>query len=76
MKCLVEETPRQSDVWKSNIDHESQRGETACSQCGLVVAETAVDIGPEPRSFDQKRTRTAPLKLVIKPPARRLEPPN
>jgi transcription initiation factor TFIIB len=32
-----------------------------------VVAESAVDTGPEWRSFDkEKRVRTAPLKLVIK----------
>jgi len=38
-----------------------------CAQCGLVVAEAAVDVGPEWRSFDKvKRVRTAPLKLVIK----------
>jgi transcription initiation factor TFIIB len=33
----------------------------------LVVAEAAVDTGPEWRSFDkEKRVRTAPLKLVVK----------
>ncbi len=38
-----------------------------CAQCGLVVAESAVDTGPEWRSFDKvKRVRTAPLKLVVK----------
>jgi transcription initiation factor TFIIIB Brf1 subunit/transcription initiation factor TFIIB len=44
-----------------------ERGETVCAQCGLVVAESAVDTGPEWRSFDkEKRVRTAPLKLVVK----------
>jgi len=44
-----------------------ERGETVCAQCGLVVAESAVDMGPEWRSFDKvKRVRTAPLKLVVK----------
>jgi len=38
-----------------------------CAQCGLVVAEAAVDVGPEWRSFNkEKRVRTAPLKLVAK----------
>jgi transcription initiation factor TFIIB len=33
----------------------------------LVVAESAVDTGPEWRTFDKvKRVRTAPLKLVVK----------
>jgi transcription initiation factor TFIIB len=44
-----------------------QRGEVACAQCGLVVAESAVDLGPEWRvSNKEKRARTYPLKLVVK----------
>ena len=40
-----------------------------CAQCGLVVAESTVDVGPEWRVFDERekrRVRTAPLKLVVK----------
>jgi transcription initiation factor TFIIB len=44
-----------------------ERGETVCTQCGLVVAEAAVDVGPEWRVFEkEKRVRTAPLRLVVK----------
>jgi len=46
-----------------------QRGEVVCAECGLVVAESAVDVGPEWRVFDERerrRIRAAPLKLVIK----------
>jgi len=44
-----------------------ERGEVVCAQCGLVVAEAAVDLGPEWRTFEkEKRVRTAPLKLVVK----------
>jgi transcription initiation factor TFIIB len=44
-----------------------ERGEVVCMGCGLVVAESAVDMGPEWRSFEkEKRVRTAPLKLVVK----------
>jgi transcription initiation factor TFIIB len=46
-----------------------ERGEVVCAQCGLVVAEAAVDLGPEWRVFDERekrRVRTAPLKLVVK----------
>jgi transcription initiation factor TFIIB len=46
-----------------------ERGETVCAQCGLVLAESAVDTGPEWRVFDEgekRRIRTAPLKLVAK----------
>ncbi len=47
--------------------NDRERGETVCAQCGLVVAEAAVDTGPEWRSFDkERRVRTAPLKLVVK----------
>ncbi len=40
-----------------------------CAQCGLVVAESAVDVGPGWRVFDERgkrRVRAAPLKLVVK----------
>jgi len=41
-----------------------------CAQCGLVVAEAAVDVGPEWRVFNEwekkRRLRAAPLKLVVK----------
>ncbi len=40
-----------------------------CAQCGLVVSESTVDVGPEWRVFDERekrRVRTAPLKLVVK----------
>jgi len=41
-----------------------------CAQCGLVVAEAAVDVGPEWRVFNEwekkRRVRAAPLKLVVK----------
>ncbi len=44
-----------------------EKGEVVCIQCGLVVAEAAVDAGPEWRAFEkEERARTAPLKLVVK----------
>ena len=44
-----------------------ERGEVVCVQCGLVVAEAAVDVGPEWMAFDkEERARTTPLKLVMK----------
>jgi transcription initiation factor TFIIB len=50
--------------------NDRERGEVVCAQCGLVVAESTVDTGPEWRVFDERekkrRVRTAPLKLVIK----------
>jgi transcription initiation factor TFIIB len=47
--------------------NDRERGETVCAQCGLVVAESAVDTGPEWRVFEkEKRVRTAPLRLVVK----------
>ncbi len=40
-----------------------------CAQCGLVMAESTVDVGPGWRVFDEReksRVRSAPLKLVVK----------
>jgi len=54
-------------VCGDSLVNDWERGEVVCAQCGLVVAESAVDMGPEWRSFDKvKRVRTAPLKLVVK----------
>ncbi|MEF8781509.1 MAG: transcription initiation factor IIB [Haloarculaceae archaeon] len=33
---------------------DSERGETVCSECGLVVEEDEIDPGPEWRAFDSK----------------------
>jgi transcription initiation factor TFIIB len=40
-----------------------QRGEVVCAQCGLVVAESTVDVGPEWRvnEWEKRRVRAAPL---------------
>ncbi len=49
--------------------NDRERGEVVCAQCGLVVAESTVDVGPEWRVFEERekrRVRTAPLKLVVK----------
>jgi transcription initiation factor TFIIB len=60
MRCPVCGGPLVTDL---------QRGEVVCAQCGLVVAESAVDMGPEWRVFgerEKRRVRTATLKLVVK----------
>ncbi len=49
--------------------NDRERGETVCMQCGLVVAESTIDVGPEWRIFNERekrRVRAAPLKLVVK----------
>ncbi len=59
---------RASGLWGPLVN-DRERGEVVCAQCGLVVAESAVDVGPEWRVFDERekrRVRTAPLKLVVK----------
>ncbi len=56
-------------VCGSPLITDREREEVVCAQCGLVVAESTVDTGPEWRVFDERekrRVRTAPLKLVVK----------
>ncbi|WP_135663004.1 transcription initiation factor IIB [Halorhabdus rudnickae] len=36
------------------LQSDSERGETVCSECGLVVEEDEIDPGPEWRAFDAK----------------------
>jgi transcription initiation factor TFIIB len=59
---------RVSGLWGPVVT-DLQRGEVVCAQCGLVVAESAVDTGPEWRVVnerEQRQVRAAPLKLVVK----------
>jgi transcription initiation factor TFIIIB Brf1 subunit/transcription initiation factor TFIIB len=35
--------------------NDRERGEVVCAQCGLVVAESAVDMGPEWRVFEKEK---------------------
>jgi len=49
------------------VKADMQRGELVCTECGLVVAESEVDTGPEWRFCDrEKKERAAPLKLAVK----------
>jgi transcription initiation factor TFIIB len=47
-----------------NIVTDSKRAELYCANCGVVIAENIVDLGPEWRSYDEeqaaKRIRTGP----------------
>ncbi len=47
-----------------NVVSDSKRAELYCADCGMVIAENLVDIGPEWRAFDAeqacRRTRTGP----------------
>jgi len=57
---------RVSGLWGSTSNRPGE-GEVVCAQCGLVVAEAAVDTGPEWRTFEmEKRVRTAPLRSIMK----------
>jgi transcription initiation factor TFIIB len=37
-----------------NLASDSERGETVCAECGLVVEEDEIDPGPEWRAFDSR----------------------
>ena len=39
-------------VCGGSLVNDRERGEVVCAQCGLVVAESATDVGPEWRVFD------------------------
>jgi transcription initiation factor TFIIB len=51
----VEQADEQEDVCPEcggNLVHDSEHGETVCSDCGLVVEEDGIDPGPEWRAFN------------------------
>ncbi len=54
----------------THLVQDSVRGETLCQDCGLVIEEGLIDMGPEWRAFDmeqgEKRARTgAPMTYTI-----------
>ena len=58
------------DCGSSNIMYNSEKGETICKSCGLVVEEKMIDFGQEWREFDHdqaaKRRRTgAPMTYSV-----------
>ncbi|WP_226041709.1 TFIIB-type zinc ribbon-containing protein [Natrinema sp. DC36] len=40
-----------------SIHHDEERGERACTECGLVIETDEIDYGPEWRSFDDEEDR-------------------
>ncbi|MFB6177988.1 MAG: transcription initiation factor IIB family protein [Halobaculum sp.] len=49
-----EEETIQCPECNGNLVNDSERGETLCRDCGLVVEEDEIDRGPEWRAFDAK----------------------
>ncbi len=46
-----------------SLVYDRERGMVICRQCGLVVSESAVDVGPKWRVFDKREKR----KVKIEP---------
>jgi transcription initiation factor TFIIB len=69
----VEQADEQEDVCPEcggNLVHDSEHGETVCSDCGLVVEEDGIDPGPEWRAFnptekDRKSRVGAPTTTMM-----------
>jgi len=61
-RTSTEETESEADESESlvcpecggNLASDSERGETVCEECGLVVEEDEIDPGPEWRAFDSR----------------------
>lgn len=58
----VHDTVKCDDCDSRNLTKDESRGETVCDDCGLVLRESDVDLGPDWRSFegdDKSRTGAA-----------------
>ncbi|KAA0007251.1 MAG: transcription initiation factor IIB, partial [Thermoplasmata archaeon] len=69
-KPTVEEITKCPECGSTNLRRDYARGELVCEDCGLVIDENIVDMGPEWRAFDaeqkEKRARAgAPLTYTI-----------
>jgi len=72
----AKEKPETEDIMKcpecesAHITRDYERGELICEDCGLVIDDNYIDVGPEWRAFDmeqgEKRARTgAPMTYTI-----------
>jgi transcription initiation factor TFIIB len=65
-----EEVTRCPECNSTHVFRDYDRGELVCDECGLVIDEQMIDLGPEWRAFDieqgEKRARTgAPMTYTI-----------
>nr|CBH36938.1 hypothetical protein BSM_04150 [uncultured archaeon] len=53
------------ECWSKTIVTDPKHAELYCADCGVVITENLMDLGPEWRSYDKeqasKRVRTGPL---------------
>ena len=69
-KVVLEEVANCPECRSSHIVQDHWRGERVCKDCGLVVDDECIDLGPEWRAFDQEqkndRSRTgAPVNFSL-----------
>lgn len=63
----VEDTIKCDDCGSRNLHTDETRGETTCGDCGLVLEDKAIDLGPDWRSFegDDKSRTGAPMNIMM-----------
>ena len=55
----VQDTIKCDDCGSRNLTKDATRGEVVCEDCGLVLLDQEVDLGPDWRSFEgDDRART------------------
>ncbi|MCD6383423.1 MAG: transcription initiation factor IIB [Thermoplasmata archaeon] len=69
-KVQLEEITRCPECGSTHLIRDYQRGELICGDCGVVIDDNYIDMGPEWRAFDseqgEKRARTgAPMTFTI-----------
>ncbi|RLF57031.1 MAG: transcription initiation factor IIB, partial [Thermoplasmata archaeon] len=51
----VEEITKCPECGSTNLRRDYSRGELVCEDCGLVIDENIIDMGPEWRAFDAEQ---------------------
>ena len=69
-RVQIEETTKCPECGSEHIIRDYERGELVCGDCGIVINDLQIDMGPEWRAFDsvqtEQRARTgAPMTLTI-----------
>ncbi|MGA1872583.1 MAG: TFIIB-type zinc ribbon-containing protein, partial [Thermoplasmatota archaeon] len=56
-RVQIEETTKCPECGSEHIIRDYERGELVCGDCGIVINDLQIDMGPEWRAFDSVQTR-------------------
>ena len=63
-RTTIEETTNCPECASDHIIRDYERGELICGDCGIVINDLHIDMGPEWRAFDSAQTEQSLQELI------------